>query len=111
MWREPRAVGERGQSRHRGRLGAATCAHVRGLAAAACTGRASRHWGPCDVPFAESQLRYSTIDIIRLLKQGICNLCFPAMVTVHQVNPKDLFFNRYTVAVTVAAVIVKDVLV
>lgn len=93
------------------RFGSPCSSRVCSLAAAAHTGRASRQWCPCDVPFAQSQLRYSTADIIRLLKQGICNLCFPAMVTVHRVNPKDLFFNRYMVAVTVAALTVTDVLV
>lgn len=45
-----------------------------------------------DVPFGESQLCHSTVGIIRLLKQGICNLCFPAMVTAHRVNQKGLLF-------------------
>jgi len=72
------------------------------------TDRASRQWHPHDVPSAESPLRYSTADIIRLLKQGICNLCFPAVVTTHRVNPKDLFFSRCMVAVTVAALTAED---
>ena len=91
--------------------GEARLGEVRSLAATACRGRASRQWCPRDVPFAESQLRYSTVDIIRLLKQGICNLCFPAMGTVHRVNPKDFFFIRYMVAVTVAPLTLTDVLV
>lgn len=75
------------------------------------TCRASRQRCPHHVPFAKSQLRYSTVHVIRLLKQGICNLCFPAMGTVHRVNPRDFLFHRYPVAGAVAALTAGDVLV